>query len=114
MSVVVLAGTWSLLRDSLTMSLDAVPAGIDPDHVHSTLAALEGVSRVHDLHIWGLSTTETALTVHLVKPEAQVDDDWLHTIAHELHDRFGIVHVTIQVETGRGEHTCRLAPDDVV
>jgi len=112
-SVVVLAGTWSLLRDSLTMSLDAVPAGIDPDHVHSTLAALEGVSRVHDLHIWPMSTTEIALTCHLVMPAGRPSDSFLHGASALLHRQFRIAHTTIQIETAEDEE-CHLASPTVV
>jgi cobalt-zinc-cadmium efflux system protein len=106
--------TWDLLWQALNLSLDAVPAGIDPAAVRSFLAGQPGVSAVHDLHIWGLSTTETALTVHLIRPGAALDDDWLTAVSHELHDRFGIGHATIQVESGTGRHACRLASDDVV
>ncbi len=106
--------TWDLLWHAVELSLDTVPRGVDPAEVRAYLNGLPGVTAIHDLHIWGLSTTETALTVHLVKPDAVVDDDWLQTIAHELHDHFGIAHATIQVESGRGNAECRLAPDDVV
>ena len=91
-----------------------MPRGIDAQAVRAYLAGLSGVTAVHDLHIWALSTTETALTAHIVRPDAQVDDDWLHGITTELHARFGIAHATIQVESGRGNSTCRLAPDDVI
>jgi cobalt-zinc-cadmium efflux system protein len=113
-AAVIAYSTWDLLWQALELTLDSVPREIDPDLVRSYLSGLPGVAAVHDLHIWGLSTTETALTVHLVKPDARVDDDWLHDVAHELHHRFSIVHSTIQVETGQGNQTCRLAPDDVV
>jgi cobalt-zinc-cadmium efflux system protein len=113
-AAVIAYSTWDLLWQALDLALDSVPRGIDPDLVRTYLAGLPQVTAVHDLHIWGLSTTETALTVHLVRPGTQIDDDWLHAVTHELHDRFGIMHSTIQVETGQGEHTCRLAPDDVV
>jgi cobalt-zinc-cadmium efflux system protein len=106
--------TWDLLWQALELSLDAVPRGIDPDEVRDYLASLAGVSEVHDLHIWGLSTTETALTVHLIRPAAQLDDDWLVHVSHQLQQRFRIAHATIQVETGSGQNSCRLAPDDVV
>jgi cobalt-zinc-cadmium efflux system protein len=106
--------TWSLLWQALNLSLDAVPRGIDPAAVRDYLGQLPGVSEVHDLHIWGLSTTETALTVHLIKPGAALDDDWLATVCHELQNRFGIGHATIQIESGAGQQTCRLAPEDVV
>jgi cobalt-zinc-cadmium efflux system protein len=110
---VIAYSTWDLLWQSLELALDSVPRGIDPELVRVYLAGLPGVAAVHDLHIWGLSTTETALTVHLVRPGAAADDNWLHDVTHELHDRFGIVHSTIQVESGAGK-ACRLAPDDVV
>jgi cobalt-zinc-cadmium efflux system protein len=113
-AAVIAISTWDLLWQSLNLALDTVPPNVDLEQVRGFLAALPGVAAVHDLHIWALSTTETALTVHLVKPEAQVDDDWLDQIANELHDRFGIEHPTIQIESGQGHHSCRLAPDDVV
>lgn len=113
-AAVIAISTWDLLWQSLNLALDTVPANIDLEQVRGFLAALPGVAAVHDLHIWAISTTETALTVHLVKPEAQVDDDWLDQIADELHGRFGIEHPTIQIETGQGHHSCRLAPDDVL
>ncbi len=108
---VITAGTWGLLRESLDLALDAVPAGIDPAAVRAYLAGLPGVAAVHDLHIWGMSTTATALTAHLVRPCGRLDDALLARARRELHDRFGIGHVTIQVEAG---HPCDLAPDQVV
>jgi cobalt-zinc-cadmium efflux system protein len=113
-AAVIAISTWDLLWQALDLSLDSVPRGIDPEAVRAYLAALPGVAAVHDLHIWALSTTETALTAHLVRPTAQIDDDWLHQVAHELHDRFHIAHSTIQIESGQGQHSCHLAPDDVV
>jgi cobalt-zinc-cadmium efflux system protein len=107
-------GTWDLLWQAIDLSLDAVPRGIDPEEVRAYLAALDGVSELHDLHIWGVSTTDTALTAHLVRPAAQADDDWLAEVGQQLHARFGINHATIQVETGQGRNACRLAPDDVL
>jgi cobalt-zinc-cadmium efflux system protein len=92
--------TWGLLRESLDLALDAVPKGIDPAAVYDFLAALPGVAEVHDLHIWGLSTTEAALTVHLVSPGGQIDDARLTAICRELHDRFHIEHATVQIERG--------------
>lgn len=105
-------GTWGLLRDSLGLAMDAVPPGIDAAAVERYLRALPGVADVHDLHIWGMSTTETALTAHLVVPTASVDDDFLRDVAGTLHDRFGIEHTTIQLE--RGERRCAQAPRGVV
>ena len=93
-------GTWGLLRDSVKMGLLGVPEGIDERRVHAFLAGLPGVSAVHDLHIWPMSTTETAFTAHLVMPEGHPGDDALHDIAHELEHRFEIHHTTIQIELG--------------
>ncbi len=105
----ILVSTWGLLRDSVNLALDAVPREIDPVQVREYLATLPGISDVHDLHIWGMSTTETALTVHLVKPDGRIDDAFLADVEHTLHDRFGIMHPTIQVEQGDVNHSCKLA-----
>lgn len=96
--VIILIGTWGLLRDAINLVLDAVPRGIDPGAVKVFLEQLPGVAEIHHLHVWGLSTTETACTAHVVKREPQLDDQLLKQIAHELHDRFGIEHATIQFE----------------
>jgi cobalt-zinc-cadmium efflux system protein len=111
---IIAVGTWSLLRDSLDLALDAVPAGIDPEAVEAYLGGLAGVTAVHDLHIWAMSTTEAALTVHLVRPGAGTDDAWLADITETLRQRFAIPHATIQVENGDGPEACRLAPTYVV
>lgn len=97
--VVIGFGSWGLLRDSVKMGLLAVPEGIDEGEVRDFLSGLPGVTTVHDLHIWPMSTTETALTAHLVMPGGH-DDAMLHELAHELDHRFGIGHATVQVETG--------------
>ncbi len=97
-------GTWGLLRDSVKMGLLAVPDSIDERAVRSCLAELPGVAAVHDLHIWPMSTTETALTAHLVMPAGHPGDAFLHDVAHELEERFKIGHATVQVETGGVEH----------
>lgn len=94
----ILITTWGLLRDSVNLALDAVPRGIDPGAVKAFLEELPGVAEIHHLHVWGLSTTETACTAHVVKREPQLDDQLLKQIAHELHERFGIEHSTIQFE----------------
>ncbi len=111
---VVVVGTWQLLRNSVSLALDAVPAGIEPLAVQTYLAERPGVSRVHDLHIWAMSTTETALTVHLVMPTGYPGDAFLCEVCKELQDHFGINHSTLQVETGDWEHPCALEPDHVV
>jgi cobalt-zinc-cadmium efflux system protein len=116
MSTVVAAAifwsSWQLMRDAMNMVLDAVPPGVDPTAVRAYLSSLSGVRELHDLHIWAMSTTETALTVHLVRTDGKADDAFLMETAHELDRRFGIHHSTIQIETG--EHECRLAPTSVV
>lgn len=95
---VIAVGTWGLLRDTMSLALDAVPRGINPDEVERYLAELPGVRSVHHLHLWPMRTTETALTAHLVKPDAELDDGLLCEIDRELHDSFGIGHATIQFE----------------
>lgn len=106
-AVVILLGTWDMLRHSLRLSLDGVPTSIELDEVSDYLTTLPGVSAIHDLHVWAMSTSETALTVHLIMPDGQPDDDFLCRIANALHDKFDIDHTTIQVETG--EHPCVLS-----
>lgn len=97
--VVIVVGTWSLFRDSLNLALDAVPEGIDLPAVKSWLENLPEVSELHHLHVWGLSTTETACTAHIVKHDPKLDDDLLRRIADGLHDKFGIEHTTVQFES---------------
>ena len=99
-------GTWGLLKDSVKMSLLAVPDTIDEGEVRGYLSGLPGVGAVHDLHIWPMSTTETALTAHLVMPQGHPGDAFLHDLAHELEHRFHIGHATVQVETSQHTHPC--------
>ncbi|MEJ0065129.1 MAG: cation diffusion facilitator family transporter [Caulobacteraceae bacterium] len=106
-SAVIVWGTWSLLREALALALAAVPSGVDRGGVADYLAGLPGVTDVHDLHIWGMSTTETALTAHLVRPGAPLDDVLLTQACVELRRRFAIHHATLQVEGG--EAPCELA-----
>ena len=94
-------GTWSLLKDSVKMSLLAVPEGVSESAVRSYLSGLPGVIAVHDLHIWPMSTTETALTAHLVMPSGHPGDGFLSDIAHELEHHHGIGHATVQIEQNR-------------
>jgi len=111
---VIVLGTWGLLRDSLDMALDAAPRGIDPAAVRDWLAARPGVVEVHDLHVWAMSTTETAMTAHVVRPASDDHDEFLHEVCAELNSRFRIGHATVQVEHSASAHACRLAPADVV
>lgn len=98
--VIIAWGTWGLLKDSLRMGLLAVPEAIDEVAVRVYLAGLPGVTAVHDLHIWPMSTTQTALTAHLVMPAGHPGDGFLHDLTHELDHRFHIAHATVQVEMG--------------
>jgi len=97
-AVVILWGSFGLLKESMWMSLAGVPAGIDADEVEAALAAIDGVEAIHDLHVWPLSTTETALTAHIVTQRADYPDALLASARDVLHDRFRIEHCTIQVE----------------
>jgi len=97
---IIFASTWNLLRRSTAMALDAVPSHIDLDAVERYLQSLPGVTAVHDLHVWPLSTSQTALTAHLVRPSSTDDDALLAEAAETLRDRFSIDHTTIQMERG--------------
>jgi cobalt-zinc-cadmium efflux system protein len=110
--VIIVWGTWGLLRESVNLALDGVPEEIDPQKVEAYLAGLPGVKAVHDLHIWGMSTTEVALTAHLVMPSPPVDDKFLCDTRDGLHEHFEIGHVTLQIERGDGD--CLQAPADTV
>jgi cobalt-zinc-cadmium efflux system protein len=110
-AAVVLAAGWHLARDSVNLALDGVPKGIELAGVRDYLGRLEGVTEVHDLHIWAMSTSETALTAHLVRPGGY-DDRFLHGVCEELSHRFNIHHATLQIEAV-GD-VCRLAPAEVV
>ena len=103
---VILASTWRLLRDSLTLSLDGVPSSVNSSAVMSYLADQRGVTDVHDLHIWALSTTSVALTAHLVVPDRGAEDALLTALTPDLKRRFRIQHATLQIERDRCEHGC--------
>jgi cobalt-zinc-cadmium efflux system protein len=113
-ALVIVAGTWSLLKEAVSLSLDAVPASVDRAAIEAYLAALPGVTEVHDLHIWPMGTTEIALTAHLVRPGAGLDDGLLAQACRDLAERFGIGHATLQIEAGDPAHPCTLAPSEVV
>lgn len=111
--LVILWSTWDLLKSSMQMSLDAVPASIKPSEVRSFLEARPGVAQLHDLHIWPMSTTETALTCHLVMPGGHPGDSFILETARELQRRFKIGHATMQIEVSMAT-ACTLVPDEVV
>lgn len=109
-NIVIVWGTWGLLRRSLSMALDLVPENVDAVSVRRFLEGQKGVTAVHDLHIWPLSTTRTALTVHLEMPNGPAGGDlFLHDLCEQLHLRFGIEHSTVQIE--QNAETCSLAPE---
>jgi len=110
-TAVIAWGSWGLLREAVKMGLLGVPEGIDEAQVRDMLAGLPGVTTVHDLHIWPMSTTETALTAHLVMPAGHPGDAFLHDVAHDLMHGFGIGHVTVQIEAGSA---CMLEHEAVV
>ena len=109
---VILWSTWGLLKESLAMAMAGVPRGIDPVAVEDALAGLPGVAAVHDLHIWPMSTTQVALTAHIVMPAGHPGDAFLGDLQHRLAHDFGIGHATVQVETGEAD--CQLEPAGIV
>jgi cobalt-zinc-cadmium efflux system protein len=113
-SAVIVFGTWGLMKSAIGLALDAVPEGVDAAAVRAHLLDIRGVTGLHDLHIWGMSTTETALTCHLVMPDGHPGDAMLNGIAEQLHHRFGIHHATIQIELADTEEACLLTPEHVV
>lgn len=106
-AIVIFWSTWGLLRDSLNLAVDGVPRELDPMSVSQWLSQQAGVAGMHDLHIWPVSTTETALTAHLVMPQPPATDSFLNDLAQQLNDRFGISHATLQVERGDEQLACR-------
>jgi len=113
-SILIVLGTLGLLKESVSMSLHAVPKSIDAAEVKNFLRNWPGVKEVHDLHIWAISTTEIACTVHLIMTGGHPGDACVKDIAHRLEHDFKISHTTIQIELGDSGQTCPLAPDDVV
>ena len=105
---IIIYGTWGLLKESIHFALNAVPKNIDIEAVEQYLSKCDGVEEVHDLHIWGMSTTESALTVHLVIPNGYVEDGFIENIAQKLKQNFKIQHSTIQIEKGTIKHNCTL------
>ncbi len=112
--VVILVGTWNLLHESINLSVDAVPRDIDISGIKDYLTKIEGVSEIHDLHVWALSTTQTALTAHLITTKNLIDNEFLKEIQQHLHDNFDIEHATIQVEKENTENNCMLNRSECV
>jgi cobalt-zinc-cadmium efflux system protein len=112
-NAIIIWGTWSLLRESFSMSMAATPTHIDPNLVRTFLRQRAGVSDLHDLHVWCMSTTEIALTCHLVMPSGHPGDAFLHALAADLASQFRIRHTTVQIEIDP-HLACVLAPDEVV
>lgn len=110
-AVVIVVGTWGLFRQSLHLLFDGVPDSVDPQAVYDCLAALPGVARVHDLHIWAMGTAQVALTAHLVMPHGHADDAFLKQATDLLHARFEITHVTLQVMKDAFTTPCAEPPD---
>ena len=110
---IILFGTWPLLRDSINLAIDSVPAGIDLTEIKAYLRCCENVCQIHDLHVWPLSTTEIALSVHLIVTDNPVRKDFLNEIQRHLHDHFGIAHATIQIET-EADGECILNRDSCI
>ena len=105
--LVIAYSSWGLLRDSFNLSVDAVPANINIEEIRKYLLSLPDVTAIHDLHIWAMSTTQVALTAHILRNTKQIDDDFLRQTANELKDKYGIHHPTIQIENGNCSLHCQ-------
>ncbi|MDO9566714.1 MAG: cation diffusion facilitator family transporter [Candidatus Desulfaltia sp.] len=110
---VILFSTWSLLRDSMNLAIDSVPEGIDIAEIKRYLTGLENVSQIHDLHVWPMSTTEVALSVHLIIVDDPLKNDFLSKLQQGLHDRFSIEHSTIQIER-KNDDSCMLNKNECI
>ena len=106
--IIILIGSWGLFRDSVNLSIDAVPKGVNISDIQDYFSNIKCVTQIHDLHVWALSTTETALTVHLVTNFKSLDNQFLRDIQKDLHNKFQIDHPTIQIECEDSENDCLL------
>ena len=113
-SLVIVIGTWGLLRDSINLALHAVPTNIDPEKVKAYLEKMDGVKEAHDLHIWAMSTSEVAMSAHLLMKGGHPGDAFIKRVTHDMEHHFQIGHSTIQIELGDGGSECALAPASVV
>ena len=113
-AVMIVAGTWGLFRESLDLALDAVPRGVEPEAIEAALTALPGVTEVHDLHVWGASTSEISLTAHLVAVDGTNHDQLLADAEAVLRERFRVAHSTIQIEGPAACEQCRQRPADTL
>ena len=112
--IVIVISTWSVFRDSFNLAMDAVPKEIDVEEVRKFLLQQDGITEIHDLHIWAMSTTQVALTAHLVRDTSTLDDEFLHRLSKALKERFNIIHPTIQIESGNKAHLCGQAQHDSI
>lgn len=112
-TLMIALGSWSMLKESVQMGLLAVPASVNEEKLRAFLLARPGIAALHDLHVWPISTTDTAMTAHIIMPGGHPGDAFLHGLAHDLEHDFGIGHATIQIETDGG-HGCALHSDEVV
>jgi len=112
--IVIALSTWGVFRDSFNLAMDGVPKGIDIEEVREFILKQDGITEIHDLHVWAMSTTQVALTAHLVRDTTKIDDNFLHYLSKELQDKFKIIHPTIQIESGKQAHLCDQAHHDSV
>jgi cobalt-zinc-cadmium efflux system protein len=110
--LVIVISTWGVFRDSFNLAMDGVPKGIDVEEVRKFILQQDGITEIHDLHVWAMSTTQVALTAHLVRDATTIDDEFLHRLSSGLQDRFNIIHPTIQIESGKQAHLCDQAHHD--
>ena len=112
--VIIVISTWGVFRDSFNLAMDGVPKDIDVEEVKKFILQQDGITEIHDLHIWAMSTTQVALTAHLVRDTTDIDDEFLHRLSESLKEQFGIIHPTIQIESGKKAHLCGQAQYDSV